>query len=166
MRRAFASIGILVVLSLLLVSIGYGENKPDSTKSGYPPLSKKQTLCPVMGNKIDTTVFADIQGQRVYFCCSGCISKMKADPDEYFKKSAEQGVLFRNIQKTCPVSGDEIDTTISVDYQGRRIYFCCQGCVADFEKSPAAYLAKMDKPAAKDSADVKSKGMEHEGMNH
>ena len=44
-----------------------------------------QTTCPVMGKPIDKSVFKEYQGQKVYFCCPGCIEKFKADPEKYTK---------------------------------------------------------------------------------
>jgi YHS domain-containing protein len=46
-------------------------------------------------------------------------------------------------QTVCPVRGDTIDKNVYVDYQGKRIYFCCKGCDADFKKDPEKYLKKM-----------------------
>jgi Cu(I)/Ag(I) efflux system membrane fusion protein len=43
-------------------------------------------------------------------------------------------------QKTCPVMGNPIDKEIHVDYNGKRVYFCCAGCPATFEKDPEKYL--------------------------
>ena len=143
-----AIVGIMLIAS---ASIFAAEAAKDIAKAA-PKQLKPQTQCPVMGGKIDSTVYVDLQGQRVYFCCSKCPPKFKADPDTYFKKAAEQGVLFENIQTTCPVSGEKLENkSIFVDYQGRRIYFCCKKCVADFDKDPKGYLAKMDKPAAPDT---------------
>ena len=47
-------------------------------------------------------------------------------------------------QKTCPVMGGKIDTKVYADHEGRRVYFCCPGCIDKFKKSPAKYLAKLD----------------------
>ena len=47
-------------------------------------------------------------------------------------------------QKTCPVMGGPIDPSIFLDYQGRRVYFCCQACQAEFKKNPDKYLQKLD----------------------
>ena len=48
-------------------------------------------------------------------------------------------------QMTCPVSGEPIDTSVHVDYQGQRIYFCCNKCPAAFLKDPEKYFAKFEK---------------------
>jgi len=47
-------------------------------------------------------------------------------------------------QKLCPVTGDPIDPKIYVDYQGRRVYFCCEMCPPMFKKDPEKYLKKLD----------------------
>ncbi len=46
-------------------------------------------------------------------------------------------------QTTCPVLGGNVDREVYVDYQGKRIYFCCKGCDAEFKKDPEKYLQKM-----------------------
>ena len=60
--------------------------------------------------------------------------------------------------KTCIVSGEELggDMGEAVDYvyrqQGqpdRLIRFCCNKCVAKFEKNPEKYLKEIDETAAK-----------------
>ncbi len=50
----------------------------------------------------------------------------------------------RTAQKTCPVMGNPIDPDIFVDYEGRRIYFCCKACIPAFKKNPARYLKVVD----------------------
>jgi YHS domain-containing protein len=47
-------------------------------------------------------------------------------------------------QTVCPVLGGNIDKKVYVDYQGKRIYFCCPGCPAEFSKDPEKYLKKME----------------------
>ena len=51
-----------------------------------------KTTCPVMGGKINKEVYTDYQGQRIYFCCAGCIGVFKKDPEKYLQKMKEQGV--------------------------------------------------------------------------
>jgi|WetSurMetagenome_2_1015567.scaffolds.fasta_scaffold352431_1 YHS domain-containing protein len=160
------SLAGIVVMILLVTSIGFAftveQKKADSTEA--PKTFKNQTVCLITGEKIDTSSHIDIQGQRIYMCCDGCASKIKADPDKYFKKAADQGILFENVQEKCPISGDKINKEVYRDYQGRRIYFCCKGCITEFEKDPAAALVKMDKPVQKDMKD-NAKG-EMEQMHH
>lgn len=48
-------------------------------------------------------------------------------------------------QTTCPISGEKIDKKVFIDYQGQRIYFCCDKCKAKFEKEPEKYFEKLEK---------------------
>lgn len=44
-------------------------------------------------------------------------------------------------QSTCPVMGGAIDRDLYVDHDGKRIYVCCQGCVAEVKEDPEKYIA-------------------------
>jgi len=48
-------------------------------------------------------------------------------------------------QTACPVSGEKIDKASSphVDWEGQRIYFCCDKCPAKFKADPEKYFAKI-----------------------
>jgi len=46
--------------------------------------------------------------------------------------------------KTCPVTtGEEVDPQQWIDYQGKRVYLCCQTCKRQFKRNPQAYLANL-----------------------
>ena len=47
-------------------------------------------------------------------------------------------------QTMCPVMEGPIDKQYYADYKGRRIYFCCSGCVNTFKKEPEKYMKKLD----------------------
>jgi YHS domain-containing protein len=154
-------IGLILVLGL--AAVANAEDTEKATAKEAPAELKNQTHCPVMGGKIDSTVFTDIQGQRVYHCCPMCSDKLTADPDKFFGQAAEEGILFENIQTTCPVSGEELeDKLVYVDYEGRRIAFCCPKCVSTFNDDPATFLGKLDEG----SEDVTEKEDKKEAMDH
>jgi len=47
----------------------------------------EQTTCPIMvGQPINKAIFAEYKGKKVYFCCAGCDTKFKADPEKYIAK--------------------------------------------------------------------------------
>ena len=46
-------------------------------------------------------------------------------------------------QDKCPVMGGTIDKNNYVDYQGKRIYFCCTACPDEFKKNPEKYMKKL-----------------------
>ncbi|MBF0297803.1 MAG: YHS domain-containing protein [Oligoflexia bacterium] len=47
-------------------------------------------------------------------------------------------------QTTCPVLAGEINKSVFTDYKGKRIYFCCPGCIDEFKKDPEKYIKKME----------------------
>jgi YHS domain-containing protein len=105
----------------------------------------KQEKCPVMGGAIDSTVFVDHEGQRVYFCCESCKAEFNKDPAAYLAKMKKQGVQAEktpvlSAQKTCPVTGDPIDSKFFVDAGGKRIYVCCPDCIDPVKKDPEKYI--------------------------
>ena len=79
-----------LVLALCLIGAGFAAEAP-------APKGQVQTVCPVLGGKIDKNVYADYQGKRIYFCCSGCIEQFKNNPGKYLKKMEEQGVTPEKI---------------------------------------------------------------------
>ena len=46
-------------------------------------------------------------------------------------------------QTTCPVMGGKINKDIYTEYKGKKVYFCCAGCVDKFKEDPEKYLAKL-----------------------
>ncbi|MBN2511390.1 MAG: YHS domain-containing protein [Sedimentisphaerales bacterium] len=44
-------------------------------------------------------------------------------------------------QTTCPVMvGRAIDKNLFVEYNGKKVYFCCKGCITEFNKDPEKYV--------------------------
>ncbi|MEW6050300.1 MAG: hypothetical protein AB1644_04465 [Candidatus Zixiibacteriota bacterium] len=155
----------LIALSILtLAAVAFGADEKKDAAQSAPKELKPQTLCPVMGKPTDSSAYTDIQGQRVYHCCPMCSAKLKADPDKYFKKAAAEGVLFENVQKTCPVSGEALeDKDVFTDFEGRRIYFCCKKCQKKFAENPQEYLKAMDAPAKEKTPAEDHSGHDHSG---
>jgi len=52
---------------------------------------KMQQTCLVMGGAVNTNVYVDVKGCRVYACCGDCVAKIKADPDKCLAKIGESG---------------------------------------------------------------------------
>jgi len=46
-------------------------------------------------------------------------------------------------QTICPVMGGPINRDIFVEYEGKKVYFCCAQCKGLFEKEPQKYLSKL-----------------------
>ncbi len=58
-------------------------------KSGIP-----QTICPVMGGKVNRDIFLDYEGNRIYFCCQSCKDTFLSDPAPYLEKMKKEGVVL------------------------------------------------------------------------
>ncbi len=39
--------------------------------------------------------------------------------------------------------GMAIDKSVNTEYKGKKVYFCCPGCIAEFKKNPEKYVAKL-----------------------
>jgi YHS domain-containing protein len=78
-----------IALALSLAGTGWTAPPPLIDK---PQAGKAQIACPVQGGKINQDLYADYQGQRVYFCCAECIPIFKKNPEAYLKKLRQQGV--------------------------------------------------------------------------
>lgn len=47
-------------------------------------------------------------------------------------------------QTTCPVTvGNPVNPDIFVEYEGKKVYFCCESCRAAFLKEPDKYLRNL-----------------------
>jgi len=53
-----------------------------------------QTKCPVQGGDIDKSLFVDVDGKRIYVCCSGCIDEIKKNPKKYIKELEDKGITL------------------------------------------------------------------------
>jgi YHS domain-containing protein len=104
----------------------------------------KQTGCPYSGGKVKAGTEIDIDGVKVGFCCDNCKGKTEKADDKVtmvFKSIAKGFTL----QTKCPVSGKDIDTSVVSEKDGKKVYLCCEGCVAPYENDPAKYADKLPK---------------------
>lgn len=111
--------------------------------------------CPATGNPVYANTFTEIKlpgGNtygRVYLCCAGCASKVKADPAKYYKQlflTGPDGQVkpireLHNAQD--PVSGEVSDPSLTIVYNGLRLGFAKKENIPAFLKNPNTYLAKL-----------------------
>jgi YHS domain-containing protein len=93
MRKVFFVGSVCLFLVPALVLVGCGGGDEDGAKAGA------QTICPVMGQKIDKKYYVDYKGKRVYFCCEGCPATFNADPEKYMKKLADSGAILEEMSE-------------------------------------------------------------------
>lgn len=102
--------------------------------------AKVQVTCPITGESVDPKVYVEHDGQKVSFCCKGCVKKFQKDPNKYKVALANSYTH----QTKCPVMGEDVDPKVFVTgANGQKIYFCCKGCDKKFAKDPAKYAPSM-----------------------
>ena len=81
-------------------------NMQNQDSTAMPPgqsqMMLNQTICPVMGGKIDKQFFADYQGKRVCFCCQSCLKTFEKNPEKYLKLMEEQGIQLEKTPAPMP----------------------------------------------------------------
>ena len=92
MKRIVAVAGAVIVLAGIGMA-GAQEALPVSPAAEGQAV-KKQTVCPVMGGQVNTNIYVDAMGKRVYFCCNGCPAEFKKDPAKYIAKLEKDGVTL------------------------------------------------------------------------
>ena len=81
---------------------------------------------------------------------------------------AQESPPVEPLNKYCPVmEGEKVNPDLYVDYEGKRVWFCCESCVEDFKNDPTAYLAKLPQFAVAADGDSEDAGEEeHESGEH
>jgi Cu+-exporting ATPase len=116
------------------------ESKEHTCCEEHKAHAKDVGMDPVCGMKVKTKEAkhtTEYEGKTYAFCSEGCMKKFKENPEEYMKKIHED-------MATCPVSGKKVmkSEAVSMEYEGKTFYFCCEGCKAKFEKDPETYMKK------------------------
>jgi YHS domain-containing protein len=123
---------ITVAFFLLMLIAGAA-----AVNSAADDTDKKQVtnkLCPVSGGPVSEKYRAEYNGQYVYVCCEGCVNEFKKDPEKFVAKMSKEERELIKTNETCPVSGEPIDKTKSLEFEGRKVYFCCDHCVEKYKK--------------------------------
>lgn len=126
------------------------------------------TVCPVSGKPVDATKTLAFEGKTIGFCCDNCpktfqkdpkkfASKIKADaapaavpatpakpgekkPDDKKKPAAAPAAAAN---EKCPVSGQPVDASVTVAFEGKTVGFCCDNCKGKFEAEPKKFAKKI-----------------------
>jgi YHS domain-containing protein len=114
----------------------------------------KQVACPVTGKEVAEGITADIGGVEVGLCCRNCKAKID-EAEEVADKLAiafSKDAFARGFKAAagevdltgvkCTVMPDhDVSADSYVEYNGGRLYFCCDSCIEDFKADPDAYQA-------------------------
>jgi YHS domain-containing protein len=91
-------------------------------------------MCPVSGGPVSEKYRAEYKGQFVYMCCEGCLSEFNKSPETFVAKLSKEDQEAIKINELCPISKEPIDKKLSVEFEGRKVYFCCDHCVEAYKK--------------------------------
>jgi YHS domain-containing protein len=109
--------------------------------------------CPVSEDKVDPAAFYEYKDEenhvyaRIYVCCEGCLKKTEEKAAELYKtlyltdKDGKE-VAAKDLENdACPISGK--DVAEKIEYNGKKIGFCCLNCPKAFLKDPEKHMAKL-----------------------
>ena len=144
---------LVVLLSLAALSLGV-------FAQDAKPKEKTTVKCPVMAdNDVNIAkatkegMFADYEGRRYFFCCAGCKPAFQKNPAKYAKADSIPQPTIK-----CAVMADhevKIEKAtkegLFADNNGRRYFFCCEGCKPAFNKEPGKFAKAPSIPTPKKS---------------
>ncbi len=110
------------------------------------PAAATLPKCPVLDKPVNLAVSVATDDGPVFFCCKSCESKYQANPAKYAMKVAAQRKALATrpkIQVTCPVTKEPVNQNIFVEENGKKVYFCCKGCVKKYHQDPSKYAAAL-----------------------
>jgi len=99
MKRIVLASSAAIALMVAGIAVAKDE-EPGATTTA--PAVKKQTTCPVTGEGINTNLFVDVQGKRIFVCCAGCISPIKKDPAKFIVKMEKEGITLEKTPVAKP----------------------------------------------------------------
>ncbi|MGB7347548.1 MAG: hypothetical protein WBD20_25220 [Pirellulaceae bacterium] len=145
----------LVGITASTVSFNEVATVPASEQQLAAAAIARQKICPVSGKPLGSMgdpVAVDVNGQKLYVCCAGCVDAVKSNPTKYAAGRPQITVTTATqadaagiaAQKVCPVMDEPLGgmgTPIKVMVGDKPIYLCCKGCIKKIQAEPAKYLA-------------------------
>lgn len=145
---------ILYALALVMgVTLAFADDNAPATEEVSAAGKYPLTTCPISGEtlgEMGDPVVKVYDGREVKFCCNNCVGPFEKD------LAASMQILDEKIyaaakdtypMKTCVVSGEHLGgmgEPFPHMYKNRLVMFCCENCVATFEKEPIKYLSMID----------------------
>jgi YHS domain-containing protein len=129
MRKTAFGLFLLAAFAIaaMAVSASDGDKKAVTNK-----------MCPVMNAAVSEKYRAEYKGQFVYFCCQGCVTMFQKDPETYIAKLSAEDREAIKVNEICPITKEPIpDQTRWAETDGRKIYFCCEGCLTMYKQKQA-----------------------------
>jgi len=154
----------------------------DTAAQEQPKDTYPLTICPISGEKLGEMGPPAVRvydGREVRFCCSGCFDKFEEDLGASLKKMDQMIIAAQKPHyplDVCLVSGEklgEMGPTVDQVHDNQLVRFCCESCVAKFEKEPAKYMEKLhaayavaESDATQSHTDDSSHSQQQDGNAH
>jgi YHS domain-containing protein len=125
-----SKIALAILLTVLAAGMVAANARSDET-------SKKNVtnkVCPVSGGPVSEKYRSEYKGQYVYMCCEGCLSEFNKSPETFVAKLSKEDQEAIKTNEVCPISGEPINKSLSLEFEGRKVYFCCEHCVEKYKK--------------------------------
>lgn len=136
---------------------GAGEPEAETRAARGEPYALE--TCPISGSRLGSMgepVVKEYDGREVRFCCAPCIPKFEADLAASWRRVDAAMVKDQSRYyplQTCVVSGralggEDGPTGVEVVHRNRLVRLCGDACVDEFGRTPARFLAMLDRAAA------------------
>ena len=129
MRRVTVALFALLMIAAAVAAASLND---DTAKAAKKAVTNKE--CPVSGGPVSEEFRAEYKGQFVYVCCEGCVESFKKNPEKFVAKLSKEDQEAIKVNTTCPVSNEPVNQKLALVDEGRKVYFCCEGCVEKYKK--------------------------------
>lgn len=115
----------------------------------------EQKLCPISGHAADGETKVTVGGVELAVCCADCKSKLEGVTDateqarmvfadEVFEKcfAKKSAAISLDGLKCFLMPKKDVSADKVVEYNGAKIFLCCDGCVKRFSKDPSKFAAQ------------------------
>ncbi len=85
--------------------------------------------------------------------------------DEAVDAAAPAATAEEIINPICPVMHGKVNPDLFVEYKGKKVYFCCPGCIDEFNAKPEKYIASLPQFAAASMATDAYEGHETNNLS-
>jgi YHS domain-containing protein len=107
-----------VILGLVGVFGSFADEKADNATTKE---LKQQTVCPVMGGKINKKFYVDTDAGRIYVCCQECINAIKKNPAKYIEKLKAEGIQIEKVPEKTDAGHEDVGgNKAGDDHQGHQ----------------------------------------------
>lgn len=127
--------------SLLLLSLVLSAGLTWCAERRAPPA---QTRCPISGQPVNGSYFADVEGFRILTAGERESQEVRRNPGQAFANLARNREAANPIVWVCPSMRNPVAPNYPfIQQSGKRIYYCCAPCAPRIKNNFAAAAVTM-----------------------